>query len=272
MSGKLYVIGTPIGNLEDLSIRAAKTLEAVDFIAAEDTRVSIKLLNHLGIKKEMISYHEHNKFSRENIIISRLLNGESCGIVTDAGMPCISDPGEDLVRSCHELGIAVESVPGPSAVITALALSGAPTRRFAFEGFLSANKKEREELLTEIKADKRTLVFYEAPHKLKNTLKSMLDILGDRELVLAKELTKLHENIEKTTLLAAFEKYSQTEPKGEFVIILYPAKTEEKVITLEMAVAFAKEQVAAGLPISAAAKEAAKMSGLKKGDIYKELI
>lgn len=273
MSGKLYVIGTPIGNLEDMSLRAARMLGSVDFIAAEDTRVSVKLLNHLGIKKEMISYHEHNKFSKENVIIKRLLEGETCGIVTDAGMPAISDPGEDLVRSCRELGIAVESVPGPSAVITALAISGLPTKRFAFEGFLSANKKERQSALETLRGEERTLVFYEAPHKLKATLNDMLNILGDRKIALAKELTKLHENVEITTLKEAVEKFETSEPKGEFVLILAPKEADrEKIITLEQAVIFAKEQIAAGLSVSAAAKEAASISGIKKGDIYKELI
>ena len=203
MSGKLYVVGTPIGNLGDFSPRAVETLGAVDFIAAEDTRVTLKLLNHFGIKKEMISYFEHNKNSKGDVIVSRLLGGENCAICTDAGMPAISDPGEDLVRECIENGIDVESIPGPTAFATALAISGMPSRRFTFEGFLSADKKERKAQLAELTNEKRTMVFYEAPHKLSATLDDMCNAFGDREVAVVKEITKLHESVMKPTLFKA---------------------------------------------------------------------
>ena len=273
MSGKLYVVGTPIGNLGDLSPRAAATLEAVDFIAAEDTRVTVKLLNHLGIKKQMISYHEHNKTQRRDEIIERLTAGETCAVVTDAGMPAISDPGEDLVRSCRELGIEVESVPGPSAVITALAVSGMPAGRFAFEGFLSVNKPQRKEHLESVKRDRRTLIFYEAPHKLAATLNDMLAVFGDRSIALVKELTKVHESCERTTLSAAAKKYFEEAPKGEYVVIVEGAKeTDHEPVTLEEAVKYAKELVKKGQSLSAAAKSAAAVSGFRKNEIYAELI
>lgn len=272
MSGKLYVIGTPIGNLEDMSPRVARMLEEVDFLAAEDTRVSVKLLNHLSIKKEMISYHEHNKASKSGLIIDRILAGENCGLVTDAGLPAISDPGEDLVRECHENGIIVESVPGPCALVTALAISGMPSKKFTFEGFLSANKGERKNELLELANEYRTMIFYEAPHKLKATLSDMLLALGDRKIALVKELTKLHENVRRTTISAALTLFEESEPKGEYVLIVSGREKEEKSFSLEDAVKFAKEQMDAGMSASFAAKEAAKMTGLKKGDIYKELI
>lgn len=273
MSGKLYVVGTPIGNLGDMSPRAVETLEKVDFIAAEDTRVTIKLLNHFGFKKTMISYHEHNKASRNEVISERLLAGETCALVTDAGMPAISDPGEDLVRYCHEKGIEVESVPGPSALITALAISGMPSGRFSFEGFLSVNKTGRIEHLESLKNDRHTLIFYEAPHKLLSTLRDMLTVFGDRKVALVKELTKVHENAEITTLALAVEKYSETAPKGEFVIILEGAdeqKAEE--YTVEKATEIAKKFMADGMSPTAAAKEAATISGIRKSDIYRSII
>ncbi len=190
MSGILYVTGTPIGNLSDLSPRAAQTLESVDFIAAEDTRVTLKLLNHLGIKKPMVSYFEHNKRERGEIICQRIEQGENCAIVTDAGMPCISDPGEDLIRLCAERGIRTVVIPGPSAVITALAVSGLETGRFCFEGFLSVNKKSRGEHLQSLKNEKRTMIFYEAPHKLPATLRDLLAAFGDRKLSIVREITQ----------------------------------------------------------------------------------
>ena len=195
MSGILYVVGTPIGNLSDFSPRAVETLAKVDFIAAEDTRVTLKLLNHFDIKKEMVSYYEHNKRQRGEIICQRILNGENCAIVTDAGMPAISDPGEDLVALCYELGIEVQSVPGPTAFATALAISGLPTGRFTFEGFLSVNKKSRREHLEEVKDEKRTMIFYEAPHKLIYTLNDMHKVFGNRNIALVRELTKIHEQV-----------------------------------------------------------------------------
>ena len=206
--GKLYIVGTPIGNLGDLSPRAAKVLGEVDFIAAEDTRVSRKLLSHLGLHKPMVSYYEHNLRERGEEILSRLQAGESCAIVTDAGMPCISDPGEDLVKLCAEAGIATVVVPGPSAAISALAVSGLATSRFAFEGFLSVKRASRFSHLEAVRDDTRTLIFYEAPHKLLSTLQDMLSVLGDRRVTLARELTKIHEEIRRTTLLQAVEYYT----------------------------------------------------------------
>lgn len=274
MSGKLYVVGTPIGNLGDLSPRAAETLSNVDFIAAEDTRVTVKLLNHLGVKTPMISYHEHNKASRHESIVLRIEAGESCALVTDAGMPAVSDPGEDLVRFCRERGIDVESVPGPSALITALAISGMPSGRFCFEGFLSVNKPSRFEHLEAVKNDTRTLIFYEAPHKLLGTLKDMLKVFGDRKIALCKELTKLHESCERTTLENAVLKYSEQEPKGEFVVIVNGVSEAEQLNqpTLEDAVKTAKELLESGLSPTAAAKEAAVLAGQRKNEIYRALI
>jgi 16S rRNA (cytidine1402-2'-O)-methyltransferase len=272
MIGKLYLVGTPIGNLGDLSPRAADTLEKVDFIAAEDTRVTVKLLNHLGLKKPMLSYYEHNKKERGGEIIERLLSGQNCALVTDAGMPAISDPGEDMVKLAHQNGIPVESVPGPSAVITALAMSGMPSGRFTFEGFLTMNKPGRRAHLAELKSEKRTMIFYEAPHKLVATLKDMLDFLGDRDIALVRELTKIHEEVILTSLSDALQIYSEKEPKGEFVIIVSGAKESEKTYTIEEAVALAKDFINKGDSASSAAKKAAEISGLKKGDIYKGML
>ncbi len=268
-------MGTPIGNLSDLSPRAVETLQAVDFIAAEDTRVTVKILNHFGIKKPQVSYYEHNLREKGEQIVQRLLAGESCAIVTDAGMPCISDPGEDLVRLCAEQNIPVTAVPGPSAAITALAVSGLLTARFAFEGFLSMNRKRRMERLEQIRGDDRTLIFYEAPHKLRDTLKDLLEGLGDRRVSLCRELTKVHEEIYRTTLAGALQHYSQGEnkPKGEFVLVVEGASPEERedAMTLEEAVELAKRLREEGLPPSEAAKQAAKQSGQKKNDIYRAM-
>ena len=273
MSGKLFVVGTPIGNLGDMSPRAVETLGAVDFIAAEDTRVTIKLLNHFGLHTPMVSYYEHNLRERGKLIIDRILAGENCAIVTDAGMPAISDPGEDLVRLCHDNGIKVESVPGPTAMATALALSGLSVSRFCFEGFLTTAKANRKERLEELKTEKRTMVFYEAPHKLVNTLKDMLSYFGDRNISLVKEITKLHELAKRTTLSEALIDFEETPPKGEFVLIVEGAKIEDTApLTLEEAVEYAKNLVAGGMPTSMAAKTAAKETGYKKNDIYTELI
>lgn len=272
MSGKLYVVGTPIGNLGDLSPRAVETLESVDFIAAEDTRVTLKLLNHFGIKKEMVSYFEHNKNERGDVIISRLANGETCAICTDAGMPAISDPGEDLVKLCHENNIDVESVPGPTAFATALAISGMNTRKFTFEGFLSANKKERREELEELANEKRTMVFYEAPHKLTQTLKDMYEVFGERDIALVKEITKVHENVVRTDLKTASTMFDEEKPKGEFVVIVDGKKIEEKEISFDKAVDEAKRLMADGMSTNAAAKEVAKITSFKKNDIYKALL
>lgn len=272
MSGILYVVGTPIGNLGDMSPRAVETLENVDFIAAEDTRVTLKLLNHFGIKKPMVSYFEHNKHQRGEIICRRILSGENCAIVTDAGMPCISDPGELLVKQCEEYGIEVKAVPGPSAVISALAISGLPTGRFTFEGFLSVNKKSRMEHLESVKNETRTMIFYEAPHKLNATLRDMLGAFGDRSIAIVRELTKIHEEVIRTTLEKAVERYSEAPLKGEIVLVIDGAKpvdnnkvyTEEEAADLAIALA-AEEDVS----LSEASKKAAKETGIKKGIIYK---
>ena len=273
MSGKLYVVGTPIGNLEDMSPRAVRILGEADFIAAEDTRVTVKLLNHFDIKKEMLSYYEHNKNSKGNLIIERILKGESCALVSDAGMPAISDPGEDLVRAAHKAGITVESVPGPSALVTALAISGMESGRFCFEGFLSVNKISRKKHLDELKNERRTMIFYEAPLKLNATLKDMLNVFGDRRISLVRELTKIHETVFNTTLLSAAEFYDNNTPKGEFVLIIEGKKEETgEQYTLEEAVMLAKRMTDEGKSTSSAAKEAAEISGIKKGDIYKALI
>ena len=272
MAGILYVVGTPIGNLSDFSPRALETLEKCDFIAAEDTRVTLKLLNKFALKKPMVSYYEHNRRERGEMILARLLGGENCALVTDAGMPAISDPGEDLVALCHAHGVKVESVPGPTAFATAVAVSGLPSGRFTFEGFLSVNKPSRRQHLEEVKSEKRTMVFYEAPHKLAATLGDMLAAFGDREIALVKELTKVHETVERTTLSAAAKKYSEIPPKGEFVLVISGAPEENPLeYTLESAVDFARAQVAAGLSTNEAAKAAAKQYGFKKSDIYKAL-
>ncbi len=271
---KLYVVGTPIGNLGDFSPRAVETLSECDFIAAEDTRVTLKLLNHFGIKKNMVSYFEHNRRERGEMIVSRILSGESCALVTDAGMPAISDPGEDLVRLCHENGIKVESVPGPCAFTTALALSGMPSGRFTFEGFLSVNKPSRREHLDSLKNETRTMLFYEAPHKLGATLKDMFTAFGDREIAIVREITKIHEQVIRTTLSKAVEDYGNGGLKGEIVLVIHGAEavTEDEKITLEDAVNLAKQSVENGMSVSEAAKQAAKVSGYKKGEIYKQLI
>lgn len=272
MSGTLYVVGTPIGNLGDLSPRAIETLQSVDFIAAEDTRVTLKLLNHFEIKKPMVSYYEHNIRQRGEMIVARLLQGESCAIVTDAGMPCISDPGEDLVALCARHGIPTVVVPGPSAAISALAVSGLSTSRFSFEGFLTTNKRGRLEHLQSLVDDPHTLIFYEAPHKLLATLKDMREVLGDRPISLVRELTKLHEEVRRTTLAAAVEHYEDNAPRGEFVLVVagaQPADTREEV-SFEEAVEMVKAlQQKESLPASEAAKRIAKETGYKKGELYK---
>lgn len=270
------LVGTPIGNLSDMSPRAVDAMEHCDFIAAEDTRVTMKLLNHFGIKKPLISYYEHNKRSSGEVITARLLAGENCVLVTDAGMPAISDPGEDIVAKCHELGISVTCAPGPSAVITALAMSGMPSGRFTFEGFLSVNKKSRREHLAEIRRETRTMIFYEAPHKLPDMLADLYEALGERKIAIVRELTKLHEEVIRTTLSEATVRYGEggETPRGEFVIIVEgapPVEVDEDY-TPEQAAEMARSLMEGGLSVSEAAKEAAKATGLKKGDIYKILV
>lgn len=271
MAGILYVVGTPIGNLGDMSPRAVETLDSVDFIAAEDTRVSLKLLNHFEIKKPLISYFEHNRREKGEIIVDRILSGESCALVTDAGMPAVSDPGEDLVALCHERGVTVNVVPGPTAFVSALALSGLPVSRFTFEGFLSMNKVSRREHLSDIKDEKRTLVFYEAPHKLSATLKDLYNTLGDRRIALVREITKIHEEVIRTTLSGAIEKYESESPKGEFVLVIEGKKEEKEEITFDDALSLARAYVSQNMSVSMAAKKAAKETGIKKGDLYKAL-
>lgn len=274
MSGILYVTGTPIGNLSDLSPRAVETLKSVDFIAAEDTRVTLKLLNHFGIKKPMVSYFEHNKRERGEIICARIEQGENCAIVTDAGMPCISDPGEDLVKLCEERGIKTVVIPGPSAVISALAVSGLSTGRFTFEGFLSVNKKSRVDHLKSLANEHRTMIFYEAPHKLPQTLRDLYASFGDRKLTIVREITKIHEEVIRTTTKNAAENLSDGSVKGEIVLVLEgaPQVDDTEEFTLEYAVETAKKLIENGARATDAAKEAAALTGFKKNEIYKELI
>lgn len=272
MSGTLYVVGTPIGNLEDFSPRAVRVLSEVDFIAAEDTRVTVKLLNHFNIHKPMVAYFEHNKKERGITVIERLLSGESCALVTDAGMPAISDPGEDLIREAHQNGIMVESVPGPTAFATALAISGCPSGRFCFEGFLSVNKPQRIKHLNEVKSERRTMIFYEAPHKLVRTLGDMLECFGERNIALVREITKIHETVMRTTFSEALEFYKTQPPRGEYVLIIEGASEEIKVYTLADAVTLAKELAQQGMSASSAARQAAQATGIKKSDIYKEML
>lgn len=277
MSGILYVVGTPIGNLGDFSQRAIETLNSVDFIAAEDTRVTIKLLNKFNIKKPLISYHEHSKSQRANQIIGKLLEGENAAFVSDAGMPCISDPGEKLIDMCIENSIDIKIVPGPTAVISALCLSGLNTSRFAFYGFLSTNRKSRLDTLLEVKNLPLTLIFYEAPHKLISTLKDLLKHLGDRKITLAKELTKIHENFQRTTISGALKFFDElgTSPKGEYVLIVDGAKATNTVnssSTFTEAVEFAKSLIKEGFKPVDAAKQAAKITNNKKNEIYSLLI
>ena len=270
--GRLTLVGTPIGNLGDFSPRALEALRDCDFIAAEDTRVTLKLLNHFGVTKPLISYFEHNKRERGEVICERLEKGENGVLVTDAGMPAISDPGEDLVALCHERGIPVGVVPGPTAVTSALALAGLPTGRFTFEGFLSVTKRERREHLESLREERRTMVFYEAPHKLRNTLDDLLSFFGDREIALVREISKIHEEVIRTTLAGAVDRYRETEPRGEYVLVVAGAKpAEAPTLTVSQAVALAGRYMAEGCSASDAAKKAAAESGLKKGEIYRLL-
>lgn len=266
---KLYVVGTPIGNLSDMSPRALEILGSVDFIAAEDTRVTMKLLTHFDIHKPLVSYYEHNLREKGEYIVDRISAGENCAIVTDAGMPCISDPGEDLVRLCAERGIEVNVVPSPTAAMSALAISGLPTSRFSFEGFLSVTKKQRNAHLDEIKDYKRTLIFYEAPHKLKNTLDDLLSALGDRRISLCRELTKIHEEVLRGKISEMIDYYSDKTPKGEYVLVVEGAlEEEEKSGDIEDAVKYAKKEIENGKKVSEACKEAAKKFGFSKSEIY----
>lgn len=273
MAGTLYLVATPIGNLGDFSPRGVETLQAADFIAAEDTRVSVKLLNHFGVKKPLVSYHEHNRAAAGQAILARLLAGESCALVTDAGTPAISDPGEGLVRLCGENGVTVEAIPGCCAAICALAVSGLPTGRFTFEGFLSANKKERRTALLKLKNEERTMVFHEAPHKLRATLADMAEILGDRPAALCRELTKLHEETLRTTLLQAVELYREKEPRGEYVLVVAGAQpTEEPAISLEEGVRQVQRLREAGIKMKEAVRTVSAQTELNKNDLYEAVL
>ncbi len=270
MAGTLYLVPTPIGNLGDISPRAKKTLAEADFIAAEDTRVSLKLLNHLELKKPLVSYYEHNKNESGPRIVERLLAGESCALVTDAGSPAISDPGEDLVALCAKAGVCVCAIPGPCAAVTALSVSGLPTGRFCFEGFLSTNKKSRREHLDSLKSERRTMIFYEAPHKLQNTLKDLTDAFGpERRISLCRELTKLHEQILRMTLGEALAYYTENDPRGEYVLILEgAAEASVEALTLEDAVSLALERIASGASKKDAVREVSRETGFPKNALY----
>ena len=270
MSGTLYLVGTPIGNLGDLSVRALETLRSADFIAAEDTRVTAKLLNHFEIKKPCVSYYEHNKYASGEKIVARLLTGETCALVTDAGMPAISDPGEDIVRQCAEQGIDVQVIPGPCAAIAALAVSGLPTQQFCFEGFLAVSGKTRREHLDRLRNETRTMIFYEAPHKLLRTLCDLRDTFGGaREITLARELTKLHEEVVRTTLGEALIKYTETPPKGEFVLIVAGApETVKESASEDDAAARVAQLIAQGLSRKDAVRQTAAELGLPKNVVY----
>ncbi len=272
--GALYVVATPIGNLKDLSERAVKVLSEVDFIAAEDTRVTGKLLLHIGKKQHMISYHEHNKHEKGEYIVSRLKSGESCALVSDAGTPAISDPGEALVALCAEADIPVYAIPGPCAAVCALAVSGLSTRRFFFEGFLSTVKKERRERLEKIKSLPETLIFYEAPHKLCDTLSDLAENLGNRRISLVKELTKLNEKVHRTTVCDAVEYYKNEEPRGEFVLVVEGAEENDAghfwdKMSIEEHV---EHYVSEGLEKMDAIKKCARDRGVAKNVIYKALL
>ena len=273
MSGILYLVGTPIGNLGDFSPRAIQTLKEADFIAAEDTRVTLKLLNHFSVKKPMVSYFEHNRRERGEQIVARMLAGESCALVTDAGMPAASDPGGDLVALCHERGIRVCAVPGPAAFVTALALSGLPAGRFTFEGFLSVNKRSRKEHLASLAGEARTMIFYEAPHKLPATLRDLYAALGDRRIAIVREITKVHEEVLRTTLGQAAGAYADGGLRGEIVLVIEGAEAPaQDAVLLEDAVEIARGRMAAGQSASDAARQTARETGLKKGDLYKALL
>lgn len=275
-SSTLYLVGTPIGNLADMTERAKKVLSEVDFVAAEDTRNSMKLLSCFGIHTELVSYYEHNKRESGERIVARLLSGESCALITDAGMPAISDPGEDLVKLCAESGVTVRIVPGPSACVSALALSGLSTVRFAFEGFLPAQKGERRKRLESVANEDRTMIFYEAPHKLRATLDDMAEIFGsERKIALCRELTKLNEEAERCTLADAVKLYKEKEPRGEYVLVVEggSGKTKEENPLLSLS---PEEHVAhyenQGMKRMDAIKAAAKDRGMSKSELYKILV
>lgn len=276
--GKLYLCATPIGNLEDISIRTLNILKSVDLIACEDTRHSLKMLAHFEISKPLTSYFEHNKTEKGLKIIEKIKEGKNVALITDAGTPAISDPGEDLVRLCAENGVDVVPVPGPAALINALIVSGLPTGRFSFEGFLSVNKKSRADHLDEVKNDTRTLIFYEAPHKLLRTLNDMSKVFGDRKIALVREITKIHEEVKRTTLFEAVKFYTENPPKGEFVLVIegksYEELSEEKAEEFENI--SVTEQINAligeGIDKKDAIKQVAVLRNMKKRDVYNEYV
>lgn len=278
MAGMLYICATPIGNLEDITLRTLRILEEVDLIAAEDTRHSIKLLNHFEIKTPMTSYHEFNKYDKAKVLVDKMAAGMNIALITDAGTPAISDPGEELVKQCHEAGIEVTSLPGPSAFVTALTISGKVARRFCFEAFLPYDKKEREEILNELKTETRTIILYEAPHRLKKTLRELFEVLGDRGISLCRELTKRHETNFRTTLSGAVSYYETEEPKGEFVLVIEGADRQElkeeameEILSMSIPehVRYYMEQ---GMDKKEAMKRTARDRGVGKRDIYQVLL
>ena len=278
MAGKLYLCATPIGNLEDITFRVVRTLKEVDVIAAEDTRNSIKLLNHFEIKTPLTSYHEFNKYDKAKVLVSRILGGENIALITDAGTPGISDPGEELVKQCYEAGVEVTSLPGAAACVTALTLSGLSTRRFAFEAFLPADKKEKAAILEELKSETRTIIIYEAPHRLKKTIAELLSALGNRRLTAVKELTKLHENVFLTTFEEALVYYEENEPRGEFVLVIEGRKIEE--LKKEKEASFQEMDINEhmklyldkGMDKKEAMKAVAVDRGIPKREVYKMLL
>ena len=277
MAGKLYLCATPIGNLEDITYRVLRILKEVDLIGAEDTRHSVNLINHFEIDTPMTSYHEYNKVEKARYLVEEMKKGKNIAIITDAGTPGISDPGEEIVRQCYEAGIEVTSIPGPAACITALTMSGLNTRRFAFEAFLPADKKERQRVLKELKNETRTIIIYEAPHHLIKTLKELQEVLGDREMTLCKELTKIHERAEKSTIRSLIEKYEGTEIKGEYVLVIQ-GKTFEEIEQEEQA-AFSEMSIeehmeiylSQGIDKKEAMKKVAKDRGISKREVYAKI-
>lgn len=278
MAGMLYICATPIGNLEDITLRTLRILKEVDLIAAEDTRNSIKLLNHFEIKTPMTSYHEFNKYDKAKVLVEKMLAGTNIALITDAGTPAISDPGEELVRQCLEAGVEVTSLPGPSAFVTALTISGQKTRRFCFEAFLPYEKKERAAVLEELKKETRTIIVYEAPHKLKKTLKDLYEVLGDRSISLCRELTKKHEENHRTTLAGAIEFYEEQEPRGEFVLVIEGAdrqaiREEEMQDVLSLSIPeHVTHYMNQGMDKKDAMKAVAKDRGIGKREVYQALL
>ena len=278
MAGQLYICATPIGNLEDITLRVLRTLKEVDVIAAEDTRNTIKLLNHFEIKTPMTSYHEYNKVDKARYLVEQMAGGVSVALVTDAGTPAISDPGEELVRQCYEAGIPMTSLPGPAACITALTISGLPTRRFCFEAFLPADKKERKEVLAELQSETRTIIIYEAPHHLAKTLRELAETLGDRRISICKELTKTFEQVFQTTLFQAAERFETEAPRGEQVLVIEgrsraEMKAEEQKSWEEIPLAEHMERyLSQGIEKKEAMRMVAKDRGISKREVYQGLL